>query len=88
MWKFKKSSGRSPGSHSYTRENMKHVGWCTQRGIKIAVVPNWEGLSDDWRIELNINKKIHLDPAIYKPGEAYKKMYEYYKYYYDKHNKQ
>jgi hypothetical protein len=37
--------------------------------------------------ELNINKKIHLDPKVYKDKEALAKMYEYYKYYYDKYNK-
>jgi len=36
---------------------------------------------------LNINKKIHIDPKIYKDKEALAKMYEYYKYYYDKYNK-
>jgi len=86
MWKFK-TTGRSPGAHSYTPENMKHVGWCTRKSIKIAVVPNWDGGVDEWKLELNINNKIHLDPAVYKADKAYKKMYEYYKYYYDKYNK-
>ena len=36
---------------------------------------------------LNINDKIHLDPETREANEAYKKLYEYYKYYYDKHNK-
>ena len=35
---------------------------------------------------ININDKIHLNPEVYKANEAYEKMYEYYKYYYDKHN--
>jgi hypothetical protein len=39
-------------------------------------------------VELNINDHRHLDPEIREADEAYKKMYEYYKYYYDKHNKQ
>ena len=54
------------------------------KNIKIAVIPN----GTDWQVEININKSIHLDSNIYKADEAYKKMYEYYKYYYDKHNKQ
>ena len=33
----------------------------------------------------NINKKIHTDPKVYKDKEALAKMYEYYKYYYDKY---
>ena len=86
-FKYKKTSGRSSGSHPYTRENMKHISWCAKHGIKIAIIPHWEGDVDDWRIELNINKKIHLDPKVYEPDEAHVKMYEYAKYYYDKYKK-
>ena len=83
VWK-KKSTGKSPGYHNYTHEDMKRVQWCLDKKIKIAVIPN----GTKWQVELNINDKIHLDPEIRQPDEAYKKMYEYYKYYYDKHNKQ
>jgi hypothetical protein len=83
VW-MKKSYGKSPGYHVYTNEDMKRVGWCLNKKIKIAVIPN----GTKWQIELNINDKIHLDPEIRQADEAYKKMYEYYKYYYDKHNKQ
>ena len=78
------AKGKNPGTHSYTPEDMKRVQWCLDRKIKIAVIPN--GVK--WQVELNINDNIHLDPEIREAGEAYKKMYEYYKYYYDKHNKQ
>ena len=81
----KKIRGRTPGFLSYTPENMKHVGWCLKKNIKIAVTPNWEGASNEWKIELNINKKIYTDPKVYKDKEALAKMYEYYKYYYDKY---
>jgi len=81
---MKKSYGKSPGYHNYTNEDMKRVQWCLDKKIKIAVIPN----GTKWQIELNINDKIHLDPEIREANEAYKKMYEYYKYYYDKHNKQ
>ena len=77
----KAAKGKSAGYHPYTREDMKRVQWCIDRNIKIAVVPS----GNDWKVELNINKKIHLDPKVYRAEEAYKKMYEYYKYYYDKH---
>ena len=80
---FKKASkGLSPGQHPYTPEDMKRVGWCLNKNIKIAVIPN--GM--EWQVELNINDKIHLDSKIYEAKEAHEKMYEYYKYYYDKHN--
>jgi len=83
----KKVIGKTPGFLTYTKQDMKHVGWCINKNIKIAVVPNWEGVSNEWKIELNINKKIHIDPKVYKDKEALAKMYEYYKYYYDKYNK-
>ena len=81
----KKLRGRSPGFLTYTNQDIKRIIWCIKKGIKIAVIPNWDGGSDEWRIELNINKKIHLDPKIYKDKEALAKMYEYAKYYYDKY---
>ena len=83
VWQRTKT-GKSPGQHNYTREDMKRVNWCMNKGIKIAVIPN--GMN--WQVELNISDKIHLDSKIYEAKEAYEKMYEYYKYYYDKHNKQ
>lgn len=81
VW-HKSKSGKSPGYYNYTREDMKRVNWCMQKGIKIAVIP--KGI--DWQVEINLNKKIHLDSKVYKAKEATEKMYEYYKYYYDKHN--
>ena len=82
VWQ-KPKTGRSAGYHSYTNEDMKRVSWCMDNAIKIAVIPN----GTKWQVELSLNKKIHLDNNEYEAGEAYKKMYEYYKYYYDKHNK-
>jgi len=84
-FKYAKNTGRSPGAHPYSPQDMKHIAWCMKKGIKIAVIPHWDGASNEWRVELNINKKIHLDPKVYMANEAYKKMYEYYKYYYDKY---
>ena len=81
----KKLRGRSPGFLTYTNQDIKRIIWCIKKGIKIAVIPNWDGGSDEWRIELNINKKIHLDPKVYKDKEALAKMYEYAKYYYEKY---
>ena len=83
----KKVIGHSPGFLNYTKQDLKHVGWCNKKGIKIAVIPDWENNTNEWKVELNINKKIHLDPKVYKADEAHVKMYEYAKYYYDKYNK-
>ena len=83
VWQRTKT-GKSPGQHNYTREDMKRVNWCLRNGIKVAVIPN----GTKWQVEVNLNKTIHLDSKIYEAKQAYEKMYEYYKYYYDKHNKQ
>ena len=80
---MKKSYGKSPGFHNYTNEDMKRVQWCLDRKIKIAVIPN----GNNWQVEITMDKSVNLDSTIYRADEAYKKMYEYYKYYYDKHNK-
>tara|TARA_R110000796_G_scaffold217132_1_gene333180 strand:+ start:700 stop:951 length:252 start_codon:yes stop_codon:yes gene_type:complete len=82
VWQ-KPKTGRSAGYHPYSNEDMKRVSWCMDNAIKIAVIPS----GTKWQVELSLNKKIHLDNNEYEAGEAYKKMYEYYKYYYDKHNK-
>ena len=77
------AKGKNPGAHPYTNEDMKRVNWCMNKGIKIAVIPS--GIQ--WNVELNINDKIHLNTEKYEAKEATEKMYEYYKNYYDKHNK-
>ena len=79
---MKKSSGKSPGFHNYTNEDMKRVQWCLDRKIKIAVIPN----GVNWQVEITIGESVNLDSTIYRAKEATEKMYEYYKYYFDKHN--
>ena len=81
VWQRAKT-GKSPGQHNYTREDMKRVNWCLRNGIKVAVIPS----GTKWQVEVDLNKTIHLDSKVYNADEAYKKMYEYYKYYYDKQN--
>tara|TARA_R100000808_G_C2071825_1_gene99023 strand:- start:315 stop:584 length:270 start_codon:yes stop_codon:yes gene_type:complete len=83
----KKTSGRSAGSHPYTEDDMKHAGWCLRNNIAVMVSPNWDGPSTQWLVEIKINDKTHFDPTIYTAEKAYEKMYEYYKYYYDKYKK-
>jgi len=80
----KKSKGKSPGQHKWTLENMKHVGWCMKKGISIALQPR----GADWELEITIGKSINVDPKVYDGKTGTEQMYKYYKYYYDKHNKQ
>ena len=58
---FKKSSGKSPGMYPYTNQDMKHVGWCMKKGIKIALQPR---SGDEWEIEITIK---HVQMFIRNP---------------------
>ena len=81
---FKREKGRSAGEHPYTPEDLKRVNWCVEKGIRVAVVPKWDGPPGDWQVEISINGRTHADPKVYSGYDAQTKMYEYYKYYYDK----
>ena len=71
--------------YAYTKKDIKRVGWCMNNNIEIAVSPG----EIKWKVEIRMNKgKWNKDPGVYEHEEAMKKMYEYYKYYYDKYNKQ
>ena len=81
---FKREKGRSAGEHPYTPKDLKRVNWCMEKGIRVAVVPKWDGPPGDWQVEISIDGKTHSDPKVYNSYDAQTKMYEYYKYYYDK----
>ena len=82
--KVKKKKGSSL-YYPYTKEDTKRVQWCLDKNIGVAVSPS----GTNWKVEIRMNKgDWKRDPKEYKHEEAMKKMYEYYKYYYDKYNKQ
>ena len=86
--KYKPKAKKKKGTslyYKYTNEDMKRVSWCMNKNIHIAVVPG----EMIWNVEIRMNKgDWKKDPGVYEHDEAMEKMYEYYKYYYDKYNKQ
>ena len=58
-----------------------------RRKILISTTPDWKEDLNRWIVHININGRIHDDPKRYGEKEALEKMYEYYKYYYDKNRK-
>jgi hypothetical protein len=86
--RWQKSPSKKPPEKTWTNEEMKIIGWCLNKNIKVAITPNWEEDANKWLIEININNKIHKDPNKYNNETVYNKVNEYYKYYYDKYNKQ
>ncbi len=87
MFKKKaKYNNRGARAYPYSKQDMKHVGWCMKNNIEIAVGPDYDGSSDSWQVEIRLNKgKYKRDPKSYTYDEAMAKLYEYYKYYYNKY---
>ena len=84
--KKKKGLGRAPEAIPYTDDNMKHVAWCMNNSIVVGFSQIWAS-EDDWTIDIKINNKSSVDPNTYTGEEVMAKVYEYYKYYYDKYEK-
>ena len=73
---------------SWSRSELKVISWCLNNKINISVSPDWESSLNKWQINININGNNHNDPSRYNDDQVLEKKYEYYKYYYDKYNKQ
>ena len=85
--RWQKSPSKKPPEKAWTNKEMKIIGWCLNKNIKVAITPDWKEDANKWLIEININKKTHIDPNRYNDDVVYNKVNEYYKYYYDKYNK-
>ena len=87
MYKKKqKKASRSAGPSPIPKGYSKMIQWCWDNNITVGVAPDWNKSSEYWKIEIKINNKVHVDPATYTLANVHDKMYEYYKYYYDKYN--
>ena len=77
-----------PGYRSLSREEAKMVSWCIKNSIACCVIPARKAETGgyDFCIEIIINGKSNHSPS-FKKQEVLEKQIEYYKYYYDKYNK-
>ena len=66
-------------------DEMKIIGWCLNKKIEISIMPDWKDQLNNWKIYIKINKNIHTDPNRYEDDTVLDKVYEYYKYYYNKY---
>ena len=82
--RWNKSPSKQPPKKSWSQDEMKIVGWCLTRGIKVGISPDWKDPTHKWQIEISINGRVHIDTNRYNDQEVYNKVNEYYKYYYDK----
>ena len=86
--KWQRSPSKKPPKITWEKEEMKIIGWCLNNNIGVGISPDWKDDMNRWKIDININSKTHTDPNRYDDDVVYNKVNEYYKYYYDKYNKQ
>ena len=70
---------------TWSDDEMKIIGWCLNKKIEISIMPDWKDQLNNWKIDIKINKKIFTDPNRYEDDKVLDKVYEYYKYYYEKY---
>ena len=86
--RWNKTPSKKPPEKAWTNEEMKIIGCCLGKNISVGISPDWKDDLNKWKIEININGKMYQDPSRYSDEIIYNKVNEYYKYYYDKYNKQ
>ena len=86
--RWAKTPSRKGLLKNWNVSEMKIIGWCLNSNIKVGISPDWKNDMTKWKIDIVVNNKKHTDPSSYDDEVVYNKVNEYYKYYYDKHNKQ
>ena len=87
FFKWQKTPSKQAPKRSWSDKEMKIISWCMRTGIKISIMPDWKHPLTYWQINIEIKDKTHVDPKRYDSRSVLNKKLEYYKYYYDKHNK-
>ena len=80
--RWQKSPSKKAPEQTWSKQEMKIIGWCLTRNIKIGISPDWKDDTNRWQIEIKIKNKVHKDPNKYTSEDVYNKVLEYYKYYY------
>ena len=80
--RWNKTPSKKTPLRSWSKKEMKVVGWCLSNNIKVGISPDWKGGLNNWKIEININNNVHVDPNAYNENVVYDKVVEYYNYYY------
>ena len=69
------------------QENLKAFAWCVNHGVTISMFATSPGFGNRrWVIEVDVNGKKVKSPREYGPDELYSKVFELYKFYYNKYN--
>ena len=86
--RWQRAPSKKAPERTWSDDEMKIIGWCLGNNIAVGISPDWKDDMNRWKIDIVINKKVHTDPNRYDNEVVYNKVNEYYKYYYDKYNKQ
>jgi len=86
--KWNKAPTKKPPPYTWSDEEIKMIGFVINKGIKIAMSPDWNHSLHYWQIDIKVrNSRWHTDPKRYDDHEVFESLIKYYKYYYDKYNK-
>ena len=83
--RWARSKSKNTPTRSWGDDEMKIIGWCLNKKIEISIMPDWKDQLNNCKIDIKINKKIFTDPNRYEDDKVLDKVYEYYKYYYEKY---
>jgi len=86
--KFNRSPSKKPPQRTWSKDEMKMIGFVMSKNIKIGISPDWKHQFQYWQIDIKVGRgKWHTDPKRYSDEEVHENVIKYYKYYYDKYNK-
>jgi hypothetical protein len=84
--KWNRAPSRKPPKRSWSKEEMKMIGFVMKKGINIGISPDWKHEYQHWQIDIKIgNGKVHTDPNRYSDEDVHENVIKYYKYYYEKY---
>lgn len=70
------------GDYSPSQKDIEAQRWCLKNDIRIAPFAHD---NSHWWIDVMIGKKSKRSPNYFTKGLVWQKIFDYYKYYYDKH---
>ena len=71
--------------YQYSPDEFKAYHWCINNGIYISPFCKENFMS--WYIDIKINGKLNRSPGTFDSRELWSTIFKYYKYYYEKYEK-
>ena len=81
-YKEKKKSEWYMGKYDASELDIEAMLWCIRNKIYVAPLAKSPG---EWYIDITLNGKVNRSPNIYVRDQIWEKIYEIYRYYYEKY---